>query len=50
MFSTFTAAGIIATATTFAGEITPVALVVGGLVVATGLTSWVIKKLRSSAR
>jgi hypothetical protein len=50
MFSTFTAAGIIGTASSFATEITPVALVVVGLGVAVGLTGWVIRKLRSAAR
>jgi hypothetical protein len=49
MFSTFTAAGIIGTASSFATEITPVALVVVGLGVAVGLTGWVIRKLRSAA-
>lgn len=50
MFSSFTAAGIISAATTFASEITPVALVVAGLGVAIGLTGWVISKVRRSAR
>lgn len=50
MFTTFTAAGIISQATTFAAEITPVALVVAGAGVALGLTGWVISKLRRAAR
>lgn len=50
MFTSFTAAGIIAQATTFASEITPVALVVVGCGVALGLTGWVISKMRKAAR
>lgn len=50
MFSSFTAAGVIAQATTFATEIAPVALVVAGAGVALGLTGWVISKLRRAAR
>lgn len=50
MFSSFTAAGIITPATTFAAEITTVALVVAGLGVALGLTNWVIKRVRKAAR
>lgn len=49
MFSSLTAAGLLGTAATFATEITPVALVVGGLVIAVGLTGWVIRRLRSAA-
>ena len=50
MFTSFTASGIIAQATTFASEITPVAQVVAGAGVALGLTGWVITKLRRAAR
>jgi len=50
MFTSFTAAGIIAQATTFAAEITPVALVVVGASIAIGLTGWVISKMRKAAR
>lgn len=50
MFSTFTAAGVIAQAGTFAAEITPVALVVVGASLALGLTGWVISKMRRAAR
>jgi len=50
MFATFTSAGIIAQATTWASEITDVALVVVGAGVALGLTGWVIRKMRKAAR
>jgi hypothetical protein len=50
MFSAFTASGVIAPATTFAAEITPVALVVVGASLAIGLTGWVISKMRKAAR
>lgn len=49
MFTAFTAAGVIAQATTFAAEITPVALVVVGASLALGLTGWVIGKMRHAA-
>lgn len=50
MFSSFTAAGILTQASTFAAEITPVALVVVGASLALGLTGWVISKMRRAAR
>jgi len=50
MFSSFTATGTIAAANTFAAQITPVALVIAGAVVAIGLTGWVIRKMRKAAR
>lgn len=49
MFTTFTAAGVIAQATTFVDEIAPVAMICVGLGLAVGLTGWVIKKLRRAA-
>lgn len=50
MFSSFTATGVVGTATDFAAQITPVGLVVAGLAVAIGLTGWVISRVRRSAR
>jgi len=50
MFTSFTAAGVLGQATTFAAEITPVALVVVGASLAIGLTGWVISKMRKAAR
>lgn len=50
MFSTFTSAGVITAATTWASEVTGVALVIVGASVALGLTGWVIKKMRRAAR
>lgn len=50
MFDTFTAAGLIAQATTFVTELVTPALVVAGLGIALGLTGWVVGKLRRAAR
>lgn len=50
MFSAFTATGTIESATVFAQQITPVALVVVGAGLALGLTGWVISKMRKAAR
>lgn len=50
MFSSFTATGTIAAASTFAAQITPVALVVVGASLAIGLTGWVISRMRKAAR
>lgn len=50
MFTTLTASGILAQASTFAAEITGVALVIIGAGFALGLTGWVIRKMRRAAR
>lgn len=50
MFTTLTPAAVIGTATTFAAEITGVALVVIGAGFAIGITSWVISKMKRAAR
>ena len=50
MFAGLTATATVDAATTWAAQIAPVGLVVAGAIVAIGLTSWVIKKLRASAR
>lgn len=50
MFTTLTAGAVISEATTFAAQITPVALVVVGAGLAIGLTGWVIKRMRRAAR
>lgn len=50
MFGTFTAAGVLAQAGTFATEITPVALVIVGAGLAISLTGWVISRFRKAAR
>jgi len=50
MFTTLTAAAILGEATTFAAEITTVALVIIGAGFALGLTGWVIRKMRRAAR
>lgn len=50
MFSSFTATGTVAEATTWAAQITPVALVLAGLILAVGLTGWVISRVRKAAR
>lgn len=49
MFSGFTAAALITQATTFVTELVTPALVVAGLGIGLGLTSWVLRRIKRAA-